>query len=98
MVDDPVPAAPRLPLRRLPPIGTDHQCARDLGAFVRALRAVDPVDGPLKTGTSRGAPLAACDAWAREWTAKAGDRIDRRAVLEVSRAGRPPTRPTAAGW
>jgi len=160
LVDEQLPAYAGLPLRRLPPIGTDHQlfrlgddllvrlprigwaadqarsdwtwlprlaphlplevpvpvglgepahgypfawtvvpwiegenptadnvdttaCAADLGGFVRALRGIDPMDGPLKTGTSRGVPLAACDDWVREWTAKAGDRIDQAAVLEV---------------
>lgn len=59
------------------------ECARELGGFVHALRGVDPMGGPLKTGSSRGVPLVACDAWVREWTAKAGDRVDRRAVLEI---------------
>jgi len=58
-------------------------CARDLGGFVRALRAIDSTDGPVKTGSSRGVPLAQCDDWVRDWTAKAGGRIDQRAVLEV---------------
>jgi aminoglycoside phosphotransferase (APT) family kinase protein len=58
-------------------------CARTLGEFARALHEVDPMGGPVKSGTQRGVPLAACDDWVREWTAKAGDRIDQQAVLAV---------------
>jgi aminoglycoside phosphotransferase (APT) family kinase protein len=35
--------------------------AHDLAGFVRALHAVRPADGPPKTGTSRGTPLARND-------------------------------------
>ncbi|CAI9413907.1 aminoglycoside phosphotransferase family protein [Nocardioides sp. T2.26MG-1] len=58
-------------------------CATELGRFVRTLRGIDAMGGPLKTERSRGVPLAACDDWVREWTAKAGDRLDQRAVLAV---------------
>ena len=58
-------------------------CARVLGEFAHALHRVDPMGGPLKTGTQRGVPLAACDDWVREWTARAGDRIDQAALLAV---------------
>ena len=39
--------------------------AADLAAFVRALHAVDPMDGPPRTGTSRGVPLAGLDEGVR---------------------------------
>jgi len=35
--------------------------ARDLAGFVRALHAVDATDGPPRTGTQRGTPLAGLD-------------------------------------
>jgi aminoglycoside phosphotransferase (APT) family kinase protein len=35
--------------------------ARDLAGFVRSLHAIDASDGPPKTGTSRGTPLARLD-------------------------------------
>ena len=38
----------------------------DLAGFVRALHAVDANDGPPKTGTSRGTPLAGLDRGVRE--------------------------------
>jgi aminoglycoside phosphotransferase (APT) family kinase protein len=45
-----------------PDEGTDRVAlARDLAGFVRALHAVDASDGPPKTGTSRGTPLAGLD-------------------------------------
>jgi aminoglycoside phosphotransferase (APT) family kinase protein len=59
------------------------ECARVLGKFAHALHRVEPMGGPLKTGTARGVPLAHCDGWVREWTARAGDRVDQEAVLEV---------------
>ena len=58
-------------------------CARELGEFARTLHGTDPMGGPLKVGTQRGVPLAACDDWVREWTEKAGDRVDQQAVLDV---------------
>lgn len=59
------------------------ECAAELGRFVDALHRIDPMGGPVKTGTQRGVPLAACDDWVREWAARAGDRADVPAVLEV---------------
>ncbi len=39
--------------------------ARDLAGFVRALHAIDATDGPPKTGTQRGTPLAGLDQGVR---------------------------------
>jgi aminoglycoside phosphotransferase (APT) family kinase protein len=58
-----------------------HELAADLGAFVTALHAVDTTGGPLKTGTSRGAPVRAWDPFVREAIDEAGHRIDRARVL-----------------
>lgn len=58
-----------------------RQLARDLGDFVRALHAIDPEGGPLKTGTSRGAPIRHWDPHVREAVDVAGDRLDRDRVL-----------------
>ena len=58
-----------------------HLLAADLAAFVRALHAVDPAGGPLKTGTSRGAPIRGWDDAVREAVDQAGDRLDRARVL-----------------
>lgn len=52
-----------------------------LGGFVRALHAVDPSGGPVRTGTSRGAPVRGWDDAVREAITLAGDRIDGRAAL-----------------
>ncbi|MFC8598572.1 aminoglycoside phosphotransferase family protein [Isoptericola sp. NPDC057191] len=57
--------------------------ATDLGAFVAALRDVDPSDGPVKDGTGRGVPLARLDADVRRATDECGDRVDRGAVLRA---------------
>ncbi|MBC2933677.1 aminoglycoside phosphotransferase family protein [Nocardioides sp. zg-1228] len=57
--------------------------AVELGTFVRACRAVPGMDAPVKT-EGRGAPLAALDAWVREWTARAdAGAVSRDAVLAV---------------
>ena len=40
--------------------------ARDLAEFVRSLHAIDASDGPPKTGTQRGTPLAPLDRGVRE--------------------------------
>lgn len=57
------------------------EAARDLGDFARALRGIDPMGGPEKTGTQRGVPLANCDDWVRTWAARADDQLDQSAVL-----------------
>ena len=50
-----------------PDAGTDRVAlAKDLAEFVRALHAVDASDGPAKTGTQRGTPLAPLDRGVRE--------------------------------
>lgn len=56
------------------------QAARDLAAFVRALRAVDPKGAPK----GRGVPLAERDASVRKWLRNLGD--DSRLVAEWERA------------
>ena len=56
-----------------------------LGAFVRELRAVPGMDGPV-VPEGRGAPLWTLDAWVRTWTARADEsEVDRDAVLAVWR-------------
>ncbi|MCW2815567.1 MAG: hypothetical protein JWN84_3022 [Nocardioides sp.] len=52
----------------------------DLGAFVRALHAVDATDGPLKPTGTRGAPVRDWDDAVREAIDACGDRVDRVAV------------------
>jgi len=58
-----------------------EQLALDVAAFLVALRAIDATGAPLKTDGSRGGPLADCDAWVRDWTSRAGLRVDAAAVL-----------------
>jgi aminoglycoside phosphotransferase (APT) family kinase protein len=55
--------------------------ARGLGELLAALRSVDAGGAPLKPPGQRGAALATADAWVREWTQRAGDRVDQVAVL-----------------
>lgn len=55
--------------------------ATEVAEFLVTLRGIDATGAPLKTDGSRGAPLADCDAWVREWTERAGDRVDGAAVL-----------------
>ena len=43
------------------------QVAVQLAGFVRALAAVEAGDGPVKTGTARGAPLVNLDGWVAQW-------------------------------
>ncbi|GIG62264.1 hypothetical protein Lfu02_66360 [Longispora fulva] len=50
--------------------------AADLAAFVRALHGVDTTGGPVKTGATRGVPLAARDEITRAAIAELGDRVD----------------------
>lgn len=57
--------------------------AEQLGAFVAALREVDPTGGPVKDGTARGVPLARLDTSVREAIAASGTRIDGRAVTRA---------------
>ena len=58
--------------------------AADLAAFVRALHAVDAMDGPAKTGASRGVPLAGLDDGVRRTLAASAALADiRDEVLEV---------------
>jgi len=59
------------------------RAAIDLGAFLTALRAVDPTGGPVKEGTGRGVPLSRLDEGVRRATAEAGDRVDGPAVLKA---------------
>lgn len=54
------------------------------GGFVRVLRQVPAMEGPV-TQEGRGAPLPLLDDWVREWTAKAVDTfgVDGDRVLAV---------------
>lgn len=75
-----------------------HELASDVGEFLVALRRVDAAGAPLKTDGSRGADLTEADEWVREWTAKAGDRVDQTAVIaawEESLAAEPWAGPPA---
>jgi len=54
--------------------------AVDLAGFVTAMIAVEPLDGPVREGISRGVPLARRDDLTRTSIAALGDRIDGRAV------------------
>jgi len=56
------------------------QAARDLAGFVRALRAVDPTDGPRH---HRGASLARGDRLVRDGITTAADAVDADALLQV---------------
>lgn len=57
--------------------------ATELAEVVNALRSVDATDGPRASGSQRGGSLQACDAGVRQAIDRAGDRIDRAAVIEV---------------
>jgi aminoglycoside phosphotransferase (APT) family kinase protein len=57
-----------------------ERAAVDLAQFVLAMRRIETVGGPVKTGMTRGVPLAARDALTREAIAELGDRIDTRRV------------------
>ncbi|MEU3114526.1 aminoglycoside phosphotransferase family protein [Micromonospora chalcea] len=64
-----------------PQSGQDHvDLAVDLARFVRAMIAIDPMDGPVKEGIQRGVPLVQRDELTRRSIAELGDRIDGRAV------------------
>ncbi|WP_051366352.1 aminoglycoside phosphotransferase family protein [Hamadaea tsunoensis] len=54
--------------------------AEDLAGFVRAMIAIEPLDGPLKQGIARGVPLECRDELTRRSIEELGDRIDGRAV------------------
>jgi aminoglycoside phosphotransferase (APT) family kinase protein len=60
-----------------------REWGESLGRFVRAVREVPGMDGPVKT-EGRGAPLANLDEWVRTWTARADPAlVSRDAVLAV---------------
>lgn len=66
---------------RNPQAGPDLvDLAVDLAGFVRAMIAIEPMDGPVKEGIQRGVPLARRDELTRRSIAALGDRIDGRAV------------------
>jgi aminoglycoside phosphotransferase (APT) family kinase protein len=54
--------------------------AVDLAGFVRAMIAIEPLDGPLKEGIARGVPLEQRDELTRRSIAALGSRIDAPAV------------------
>ncbi|MCK9794329.1 aminoglycoside phosphotransferase family protein [Isoptericola sp. 4D.3] len=73
--------------------------AADLGAFVTALRAVDPSGGPVKDGTGRGVPLSRLDDAVRRAAAESGDRLDGPAVLKAwDRALEAAADPVPGAW
>ncbi len=55
--------------------------AVDVAGFLVTLRGLDATDAPRKPSGSRGAALTDCDGWVREWTQRAGTRVDGPAVL-----------------
>lgn len=59
------------------------RAAIDLAAFVRALREVDPVDGPRKVGTTRGTPLIGLDAYVHRSLEILGDRVDQHLMRRI---------------
>ncbi|MDY7090430.1 MAG: aminoglycoside phosphotransferase family protein [Actinomycetota bacterium] len=66
---------------RNPEAGQDLvDLAVDLAGFVRAMIAIDPMDGPVKEGIQRGVPLVQRDELTRRSIAVLGSRIDVRAV------------------
>ena len=74
-----------------------ERTAADLAEFVVAMHAIDPTGGELKTGTSRGVPLAARDEVTRSAIAELGDRVDQVRVtaawenaLDAAEWSRPP--------
>ncbi|MBA3781736.1 MAG: aminoglycoside phosphotransferase family protein [Nocardioides sp.] len=69
-----------LPGEALTPDNVDAEVvATQLAGFVRALAAIEPGDGPLKTGTARGVPLANLEGWVDEWLPRL-EGFDRSAV------------------
>jgi aminoglycoside phosphotransferase (APT) family kinase protein len=80
---------------QLTPGGADDaQLARDLAAFVAALRAVDPTGGPA--GTSRGVPLEVRDPYVRAAIEAVRDEVDEAvatALWEESLAAPGPAEP-----
>lgn len=59
------------------------QAAVDLARFVTALHGIPADGGPVKSGTSRGAPLANLDAGVRPLIAELASEIDAAAVTRV---------------
>lgn len=57
--------------------------AAELAKFVTDMHAVDTAGGPVKTGTTRGVPLAARDEITRAAITELGDRIDTRQVTSA---------------
>lgn len=57
--------------------------AVDLARFARALHGIPADGGPVKTGSSRGVPLASLDVGIRRLIQELGDEIDRAAVTRV---------------
>ncbi|NUT36583.1 MAG: aminoglycoside phosphotransferase family protein [Hamadaea sp.] len=71
---------PWLPGRNPDPETDLVDVAVDLAGFVRAMIAIDPMDGPVKQGIERGVPLESRDELIRRSIAKLGNRIDGPAV------------------
>lgn len=54
--------------------------AVDLAGFVRAMIAIEPLNGPVKQGINRGVPLAQRDELTRRSITMLGNRIDEQTV------------------
>ncbi|WP_330455918.1 aminoglycoside phosphotransferase family protein [Streptomyces sp. NBC_00820] len=77
-------------------VGRPERLARELGAFVAALRRIDAGDGPP---AHRGVPLATRDAPTRAALAELGGRIDTASVTRLwERALHAPAHAGAAAW
>jgi aminoglycoside phosphotransferase (APT) family kinase protein len=61
------------------------QAARDLGAFLAALRRIDAAGGPPagRANSGRGVPLALLDKRVRDDVAALGDEVDGPAILRI---------------
>ena len=68
---------------RPPGVPVDDDLVDDLVGFVRALRAVETTDAPVRTPAQRGGLLEAHDSGVRRAVEELGDRVEDRRVLSV---------------
>jgi aminoglycoside phosphotransferase (APT) family kinase protein len=57
--------------------------AHELAAFLVRLRTIDASKAPVRPDGARGSSLGSCDEWVREWTTRAGERVNGAAVLDA---------------